>query len=43
MTNHLLGLLVVIPMVTSVVSVALVGRRRPQRVLGVLSLSLIHI
>ena len=38
MTNHLLGLLVVIPMATSVVSVALVGRRRPQRVLGVLSL-----
>ena len=38
MTDHLLGLLVVIPMAASIVSVALVRRRTPQRVLGVLSI-----
>ena len=38
MTDHLLGLLVVIPLATSIVSVAFVGRRTPQRVLGVLSI-----
>ena len=38
MTEHLLGLLVVIPMAAGIVSLALVGRRTPQRVLGVLSI-----
>ena len=38
MTNDLLGLFVVIPLVTSLATVALVRRPVPQRVLGLASL-----
>ena len=38
MTNDLLGLFVVVPLATSLASVALVRRPVPQRVLGLVSL-----